>query len=249
MSRELGDAARGIRSLWWARARALGRPRIGVLMWWTRKRSKASKAAEAEAAAEAAAEAQAKVEAEMPLSKHRNAFILMGIGGAALATFGIAAIAGIFGPVFFALVLTICVHPLRVWLEKSGVPRGLATGSVITAVTLLLLGFGYLVLVAFAQFAELLPQFKDQIVAFGQAWRRGCRRSASTPTRSTTSPRASTRRRCSGSSAASSAASRAGSRSSSSSSPCCCSWPWTPASCRRCCGSCTRCGPSSRSRS
>ncbi len=81
-------------------------------MWWTRKRSKASKAADAEAAAEAAAEAQAEVEAEMPLSKHRNAFILMGIGGAALASFGIAAIAGIFGPVFFALVLTICVHPL-----------------------------------------------------------------------------------------------------------------------------------------
>ncbi len=80
---------------------------------------------------------------------------------------------GIFGPVFFALVLTICVHPLRVWLEKRGVPRGIATGSVITAVTLLLLGFGYLVLIAFGQFAELLPQFKDQIAAFGQdvaAW-------------------------------------------------------------------------------
>ena len=142
-------------------------------MWWTRKRSKSSKAADAEAAAKAAAEAQAKVEAEMPLSKHRNAFILIGIGGAALASFGIAAIAGIFAPVFFALVLTICVHPLRVWLEKRGVPRGIATGSVITAVTLLLLGFGYLVLIAFGQFAELLPQFKDQISAFGQdvaAW-------------------------------------------------------------------------------
>ena len=145
-------------------------------MWWTNRRAKSRKAADAkvaEAEAEAAAEAQAEAEANLPLSKHRNAFILMGLGGAALVTFGIAAISGIFGPVFFALVLTICVHPLRVWLEKRGVPRGIATGSVITAVTLLLLGFGYLVLVAAGQFAELLPQFKDQISAFGQdvaAW-------------------------------------------------------------------------------
>ena len=142
-------------------------------MWWTNRRATRKAAADAEAAAEAQAEAQAEAEADLPLSKHRNAFILIGIGGAVLASFGIAAISGIFGPVFFALVLTICVHPLRVWLEKRGVPRGIATGSVITAVMLLILGFGYLVLIAFGQFTELLPQFKDQIVAFGQdvaAW-------------------------------------------------------------------------------
>ncbi len=140
-------------------------------MWWTKK--KAPSPEEADAAADAAEVAAAQAAIADSTSKHRNAFILMGIGGAALATFGIAAISGIFGPVFFALVLTICVHPLRIWLEKRGVPRGIATGSVITAVTLLLLAFGYLVLVAFGQFAELLPQFKPQIAAFGQdvaAW-------------------------------------------------------------------------------
>jgi len=141
---------------------------IGVLMWWTKKKTPSPEEADAAADAAEVAAAQAAAESLAATSKHRNAFILMGIGGAALATFGIAAISGIFGPVFFALVLTICVHPLRVWLEKRGVPRGIATGSVITAVTLLLLAFGYLVLVAFGQFAELLPQFKPQIVAFGQ---------------------------------------------------------------------------------
>ncbi|WP_074261639.1 AI-2E family transporter [Agromyces cerinus] len=100
-----------------------------------------------------------------PENPHRNAYILIGLGGAAVATFGLAAIAGIFGPVFFALVLTICVHPLRIALEKRGVPRGLATGSVITAVTLLLVAFGWAVAVAFTQFVDLIPQFKDQIVA------------------------------------------------------------------------------------
>src|SRR4029453_129954 len=148
----------------------LGGSRIGVLMGGTRKRSKSREAADAEAKAEAqaAAAAQAEAEANLSISKHRNAFILMGIGGAALASFGIAAIAGIFAPVFFALVLTICVHPLRVWLEKRGVPRGIATGSVITAGTLLLLAFGYAVIVAFGQFTEILSQFSTQIAAAGQ---------------------------------------------------------------------------------
>jgi AI-2 transport protein TqsA len=98
---------------------------------------------------------------------HRNAFIMLGLGGAVVAAFGISAAASIIAPVFLALILTICVHPLRVTLERRGVPRGIATGSVITAVTLLLLAFGYAVLVAFGQFAALLPEFADEITAWG----------------------------------------------------------------------------------
>lgn len=126
-------------------------------MWWNRKRS----------TPEAASSDADETISSMPGGEHRNAFILMGLGGAALAAFGLAGIAGIVGPVFLALVLTICVHPLRVTLEKRGVPRGLATGSVIAAVTVLLLGFGYAVLVAFGQFTTLLPQFADEIKAWG----------------------------------------------------------------------------------
>ncbi|HEX6367049.1 MAG TPA: AI-2E family transporter [Agromyces sp.] len=130
-------------------------------MWWTRRRSKAEPVTDAH---------DDEVLAATPVSEHRNAFILMGIAGGVVAAFGVAAIAGIFAPVFFALVLTICVHPLRIALEKRGVPRGIATGSVILAVVVLLLAFGYLVLVAFTQFAELLPQFADQIGAIGQSF-------------------------------------------------------------------------------
>jgi AI-2 transport protein TqsA len=107
--------------------------------------------------------ADAAVVAAAAVPQHRNAFILMGLGGAVLAAFGIAAISGIFAPVFFAVILTICVHPLRVALERRGVPRGLATGSVILAVFLLLLTFGYAVLVAFGQFGELITQFQPKI--------------------------------------------------------------------------------------
>ncbi|HZW41588.1 MAG TPA: AI-2E family transporter [Agromyces sp.] len=131
-------------------------------MRWNRKRAQPDVDVEPDDADENG------VNGAVPISPHRNAFILMGIAGGAVAAFGLAAIAGIFAPVFFALVLTICVHPLRVWLEKRGVPRGLATGSVITAVTLLLLAFGYLVIVAFGQFAELIPQFSAQITGWIQ---------------------------------------------------------------------------------
>jgi len=132
-------------------------------MWWNRKRAQPDTDDESDDTGEFGADA-----ATVAISPHRNAYILMGIAGGAVAAFGLAAIAGIFAPVFFALVLTICVHPLRVWLEKRGVPRGLATGSVITAVTLLLLAFGYLVIVAFGQFAELIPQFSAQITGWIQ---------------------------------------------------------------------------------
>jgi AI-2 transport protein TqsA len=129
-------------------------------MWWNRKTGRPDPAAEA-------------APLNVSTGNHRNAFILIGLGGAVLVCFGIAGLGSIIAPVFLAVVLTICMHPLRIWLERHHVPRGIATGAVILAVVLLLLGFGYMVLVAFGQFSALLPQFADQIAAFGQdvaAW-------------------------------------------------------------------------------
>jgi AI-2 transport protein TqsA len=123
-------------------------------MWWSRKPVPADPDGD-------------RAVADVGSGDHRNAFIMLGLGGAVVAAFGISAAASIIAPVFLALILTICVHPLRVTLERRGVPRGIATGSVITAVTLLLLAFGYAVLVAFGQFAGLLPEFADEITAWG----------------------------------------------------------------------------------
>lgn len=136
--------------------------RIGVLMWWTKKRE-TTDAASGEPSNAPTAETSAP-------DPHRNAYLLIGIGGGVLAVFGLAAIAGIFAPVFLAFVLTICVHPLRLTLEKRGVPRGLATGSVIAVVTLTLIALGYAVLVAISQFGVLLTEFTDEIEAAGQAF-------------------------------------------------------------------------------
>ena len=93
----------------------------------------------------------------------RGALILAGLGGATLTAFGLAAIRGIVAPVVLALVLTISMHPLRMRLERTGVPRGLATGAVITAVFLLLAAFATALGVALGQFAALLPRFGPQI--------------------------------------------------------------------------------------
>ncbi|MBM7831244.1 putative PurR-regulated permease PerM [Agromyces cerinus] len=133
-------------------------------MWWNRKRTAEHSPGDETEDSTALAE---------PTNPHRNAFIMMGIGGATIAAFGLAAIAGIFAPFFLGVVLTICVHPLRVWLERRGVPRGIATGAVIVTVIGLLLALGYAMVVAFGQFGALLAEFSDQIAAFGQdvaAW-------------------------------------------------------------------------------
>lgn len=94
---------------------------------------------------------------------HRTAFILIALGGAALASFGIAAISSIFSSVFFGLVLTICVYPVRRWLESRGVPRGVGTVAVLLAVVALLAAFVGALIIAVGQFLTLLPQYEPQI--------------------------------------------------------------------------------------
>ncbi|ANP74001.1 AI-2E family transporter [Cryobacterium arcticum] len=102
-----------------------------------------------------------------PAMMHRSTSILLGLGGATVAVFGLAAIAGIAAPILLALVLTICAHPVRRGLERRGVPRGLATGSVVATVFVVLAAFVAALGLALGQFAALLPQFASQISDIG----------------------------------------------------------------------------------
>lgn len=97
----------------------------------------------------------------------RAVTILLILSGATIAAFGIAAIKGIFAPVFLAFVLTLCVHPLRRWLQHRGLPRGVATGATIVAVFVLLAGFAAVLVAALAQFSALLPQYAAQLSQIG----------------------------------------------------------------------------------
>ena len=97
----------------------------------------------------------------------RSTAILLTLGGATVATFGLAAISGIFTPVFFSFILTLCVQPLRQGMQHRGVPRSLATGISIVVVFVLLAGFAGVLVAALAQFSALLPQFSAQIAQMG----------------------------------------------------------------------------------
>lgn len=97
----------------------------------------------------------------------RSAVILLTLACATIVAFGLAAMRGIVTPVFFAFVLTLCVHPLRRWMQGRGVPRGIATGTTIAAVFALLTGFAAVLVASLAQFSALLPQYGPQLQQLG----------------------------------------------------------------------------------
>ncbi|GAB3606496.1 AI-2E family transporter [Conyzicola nivalis] len=98
----------------------------------------------------------------------RGTAILLGLAGAVVVAYGLSSLRSIVAPVVLSLVLTICAHPLRTGLEKRGVPRGIATGTVALAVFLTLAAFVTALVVALAQFATLLPQFAPEIAQIGR---------------------------------------------------------------------------------
>jgi AI-2 transport protein TqsA len=97
----------------------------------------------------------------------RGTVVVVGLAAAVVVGTGVSALRDILAPVLLTLVLTICANPVRTWLEKRGVAHGLATGSVILVVFLLLAGFAYTLVIAFAQFTAILPDYADELAAAG----------------------------------------------------------------------------------
>jgi predicted PurR-regulated permease PerM len=97
----------------------------------------------------------------------RTVIILLALASATIAAFGLGAIQGIVTPVFFAFVLTLCVHPLRRWMQARGISRGIATGTTIAAVFGLLTAFAAVLIASLAQFSALLPQYAPQMAEIG----------------------------------------------------------------------------------
>jgi predicted PurR-regulated permease PerM len=97
----------------------------------------------------------------------RSVTILLALAGASVVAFGLGAMRGIVTPVFFAFVLTLCVHPLRRWMQGRGIPRGIATGTTIAAVFGLLSAFAAVFIASLAQFSALLPQYAPQVAQLG----------------------------------------------------------------------------------
>ncbi|WP_231556243.1 AI-2E family transporter [Cryobacterium sp. MLB-32] len=99
----------------------------------------------------------------------RATIILITAAAITVTAIGMSAIQWILAPVLLTLILTICAHPVRRGLEKRGVSHGIATGSVILVVFLLLAGFAFTFVIAFSQFVAMLPQYSTQLAQVGDA--------------------------------------------------------------------------------
>ena len=86
--------------------------------------------------------------------------ILLGAAALTIALAGARAIADIVGPVFLALVLTISLHPIRIWLEQHRLPEWAASIVLLLAAYLVLGLLTLALIVSVAQLAELLPQYR-----------------------------------------------------------------------------------------
>jgi predicted PurR-regulated permease PerM len=92
----------------------------------------------------------------------RGLLILLGLAAATIVTLGIKAVAGIVAPTFLALVLVICVQPLRGILMRRGAPGWLAAIVVIVSVYLILITLMTAMVVCLAKLATLAPTYTDQ---------------------------------------------------------------------------------------
>lgn len=104
--------------------------------------------------------------AEAQAGAGRGLRVMLGLAAAVIVAIGCARFASIISPTVLALVVTICVQPARVFLERIGLARSLASAVVIVVILVLLVGFSVALVLSVAQFATLFPQYADQIHAF-----------------------------------------------------------------------------------
>jgi predicted PurR-regulated permease PerM len=98
-------------------------------------------------------------DAKAPWPLPRGLIILIGGGMAVLIVAGLQAATSIVGPAFFAVVITVAVHPLRGVVARRGWPgwAGFLVG--VLAAYAVVIGLGAAVVYCIAKFATLIPQY------------------------------------------------------------------------------------------
>lgn len=92
----------------------------------------------------------------------RALMLLAGGACAVIVLAGIRSAAGIVGPVFFAIVLTLTVFPLRQWVQRRGLPGWVGTLVGVLSVYVVLVGLTVALILACGRFATMLPTYEDQ---------------------------------------------------------------------------------------
>ena len=100
----------------------------------------------------------------------RAVVVLLGLAGAVVVIAGMKSVAGIIGPTFLALILTVAVHPLHDWLRRKGFPPWVGVAALVVVYGILV-GLTVALAVSIAQFATILPDYQakfDELVARGR---------------------------------------------------------------------------------
>ena len=95
----------------------------------------------------------------------RGLIVLLSAAAAVLVVAGIRAAAGIIGPVFLAMVLTIAISPLGRYLRRRGWPSWVGTTVGIVASYVVLIGIVLSLVYALTRFATMLPQYQEDLTA------------------------------------------------------------------------------------
>ena len=89
--------------------------------------------------------------------------LLLGVAAFTIAMAGARSVGDIIGPVFLALVLTVTLHPIRLWLERTRLPEWGASILMLLAAYLVVFLLTLALIVSVARLADLLPQYADQM--------------------------------------------------------------------------------------
>jgi AI-2 transport protein TqsA len=103
----------------------------------------------------------------------RGLLIVLGLAATVIVIAGMKAAAGLIGPFFLALVLTIAAHPVGMALRRRGLPSWVGTVACGVVVYAILLGLALSLVIAGARFATLLPQYEsdfDDVVDNVRGW-------------------------------------------------------------------------------
>jgi AI-2 transport protein TqsA len=95
----------------------------------------------------------------------RGVIVLLGIAGVVITVAGLRGVAHLIAPVFLALMLTVTVSPLSVWLRGRGAPIWVAMLTTVTVVYVGLFALGTAMVVSVAKLLELLPTYQTQFAS------------------------------------------------------------------------------------
>ncbi|BCN52205.1 AI-2E family transporter [Prescottella equi] len=98
-----------------------------------------------------------------PWAIPRGLIVLLAGAGAVVSIAGIKVFAGILGPVFLALMLTVAVQPIQSWMQRRGLPAWIGMITTVLVVYLILIGLIAALAVTAAQLATQLPQYSDTV--------------------------------------------------------------------------------------